>query len=135
MFLYDSKMTQGSSEINNDNTGALVSYTPLPPGPKLLPRKGGGGRGGGGRSSGKGGGSGSSKGSPAAAHGASPAFTNSRSTGAFRIFKTGKMTTTATAYSSGGGKPFVLGSDTPFSGRQAGGGTRVCTDFWLASLC
>lgn len=35
MFLYDSKLTQGSSEINNDNTGALVSYTPLHPGPKL----------------------------------------------------------------------------------------------------
>lgn len=126
MILPSSESVHSSS--NNDAGEFLISNanpSPLPP-PKLFPRKGGGGHGGGHGSSGKGGGSSSSsKGSPAASHGASSAFTGSRSAGGFSVSKSGKTSTTATAYSNGGGKQFTLGSDTPFSGRLAGGGDRV----------
>ena len=96
---------------------------------KLFRRKGGGGHGGG-RSSGKGGSSGgSSKGSPASSHGASSSFTSSRGASGFSISKSGKTTTTATAYSNGGGTRITLGSGTSFPGRQAGGGDRVRASF------
>lgn len=122
MFLSNSETTRRSSEIDEDDTSeSSVHYEYSSRFPKLLPRKGGGGHGGG-HASGEGGHSGSS---PASEHGASPAFTSSRSATGFAISKSGKTTTTATAYSNGGGKPFVLGSNSLFSGRQAGGGSRV----------
>ncbi|TFK46613.1 hypothetical protein OE88DRAFT_1739236 [Heliocybe sulcata] len=73
----------------------------------LFPRKGGGGHGHGG----KGGKSSGSHSDPSRA-----SFTLGTDTGA-----SGKS---ATAYSAGGGKPFVMSSNSPFAGRQAGGGTR-----------
>lgn len=122
MFLSNSETTRRSSEIDEDDTSeSPVHYEYSSRSPKLLPRKGGGGHGGG-HASGEGGHSGSS---PASEHGASSAFTSSRSATGFTISKSGKTTTTATAYSNGGGKPFVLGSNSLFSGRQAGGGSRV----------
>lgn len=122
MFLSNSETTRRSSEIDEDDAGnSGVHYKYSPRFSKLLPRKGGGGHGGG-HASGEGGHSGSS---PASEHGASSAFTSSRSASGFAISKSGKTTTTATAYSNGGGKPFVLGSNSLFSGRQAGGGSRV----------
>lgn len=87
---------------------------------QLFRRKGGGGHGSSGHSSGRSGGKGGP--SVAKAHGASSAFTESRGSKAISLSSTG---TTASPYSDGGGKPFTLGSDSIFSGRQAGGGGRV----------
>ncbi|KAH8116893.1 hypothetical protein DFH11DRAFT_1823992 [Phellopilus nigrolimitatus] len=76
---------------------------------QLYRRKGGGGGHGSGHGSGRGSSSSGSHGSsPASSHGAS----------------VWKSKSSAEAYSNGGGKPFMLGSTSPFSGRQAGGGTR-----------
>ena len=76
---------------------------------KLHPRKGGGGKHKKGR-----------KGSAAAKHGASDAFLDSPGSVSFPL-----SGNTASAYSDGGGNSFVLPSDNKFSGRTAGGCSRV----------
>lgn len=60
--------------------------------------------------------------SPGRAKGASASFLDSMAGHSFSIFD-GKYS--ATAYSDGGGKSVILGSESTFPGRQAGGGTRV----------
>ncbi|EJD02358.1 uncharacterized protein FOMMEDRAFT_147352 [Fomitiporia mediterranea MF3/22] len=92
---------------------------------RLVPRKGGGGRSG--RTSGKGG-KGSPKGGASAAksHGAPDGFTKSRSGGKPISMPSSKSS--AYAYSDGGGKSTILGSNSPFAGRQAGGGSRYLND-------
>ncbi|EJD02359.1 uncharacterized protein FOMMEDRAFT_134904 [Fomitiporia mediterranea MF3/22] len=93
---------------------------------RLFRRKGGGGRGGGGGGGkgGKGSSKGGSKGGSSAAksHGASDKFTKSRGAKSVTIPAT---SSSAYAYSDGGGKRIVLGSNSPFHGRQAGGGART----------
>ena len=76
---------------------------------KLHPRKGGGGKHKKGR-----------KGSAAAKHGASDAFLDSPGSVSFPL-----SGNTASPYSDGGGNSFVLPSDNKFSGRTAGGCSRV----------
>ncbi|KLO13516.1 hypothetical protein SCHPADRAFT_940308 [Schizopora paradoxa] len=93
----------------------------------LFRRKGGGGGHGGSShgssSSGKGGSSGGSKGSPAASKGAPKTFTTSRYSNSFSL-GTSKGKSTATPYSTGGGKSSILSSGM-FSGRLSGGGSRT----------
>ena len=94
----------------------------------LVKRKdGGGGHSSGRSSSGKGGKGGKGSSSAAAKHGASSAFTDSRSGGSFSLSSSGLGKSTASAYSDGGGKRITLGPNTEFSGREAGGGARVST--------
>ena len=76
----------------------------------------------------KGGGKGkgsTTKGSSSAAksHGASSSFLSSPGASSFSLSSSSKSS--ASPYSDGGGKPFTLGSDSKFSGRKAGGGSRV----------
>ncbi|TDL21034.1 hypothetical protein BD410DRAFT_829258 [Rickenella mellea] len=94
-------------------------------------RKGGDGHG----SSGHGGSSDGSHGdsSDSTAHGGTggrsgstvpAAFKSSPASKPFSLVAGGAIKGSASAYSNGGGSRFKLSSETPFSGRQAGGGTR-----------
>ncbi|KZT23915.1 hypothetical protein NEOLEDRAFT_506176 [Neolentinus lepideus HHB14362 ss-1] len=91
----------------------------------LFPRKGGGGGGHGSSSGGKASSGGSKSSSSSSKAPGSTSSSSSKSSSFGLSSSIGASGKSATAYSAGGGKPFTLSSASPFSGRQAGGGTRT----------